>query len=222
MASPDAAPAAVAPTDAAPAAPATDAAPAPTAESDTKEENVMPASSIEAANQALTSALEAANIGADDAAAAPSDEAAATGEQTVFHNHTAFNVKVRPSPPTSLLARLVWPGSERIYAGRSRGHTSLTPRAPPCLTSGSLFTASLRCSSSLSSTVAFPLAPGPATAPALLALDALVRVTPDQEPAESGAARSSLPPSLLLSLAARKGVADDLSLVCALARLVAR
>lgn len=68
---------------------------APPAGSDSKDENVMPASSIEAANQALTSALEAANISKDDGAdvLAPGQEDG--GVQTVFHNATTFNVKVR-------------------------------------------------------------------------------------------------------------------------------
>lgn len=79
-------------------------APAPTAavdetpvstENQTEQtENVMPASSIEAANQALNSALEAANITKDDDD--ESSKAASDGQiKTVFHDNASFNVKVR-------------------------------------------------------------------------------------------------------------------------------
>jgi hypothetical protein len=86
----------------------------------------MPPSSIEAANQALTSALEAANISKDDDTAdvlAPGEETGAV--KTVFHNATQFNVKVRRPPILRCPARARRAG--RRPGGSARGALERRP-----------------------------------------------------------------------------------------------
>lgn len=73
---------------------AVDETPVSTENQTEQTENVMPASSIQAANLALNSALEAANITKDDDD--ESSKAASDGQvKTVFHDNASFNVKVR-------------------------------------------------------------------------------------------------------------------------------
>jgi hypothetical protein len=124
---------------------AVDETPVSTENQTEQTENVMPASSIQAANQALNSALEAANITKDDDD--ESSKAASDGQvKTVFHDNASFNVKVR------LFAHV--PPFERPV---NRGANA--------------------CSGPFSFS-SFP-------APLVLALDPLVRVAPNQEPAQT-------------------------------------